>query len=43
MLFFSGYNILIENNQMSIAFYNQKWETAIARLLDNVDEENFPL
>ena len=28
---------------MSIAFYNQKWETAIARLLDNVEEENFPL
>ena len=28
---------------MSIAFYNQKWETAISNLLDNVQEENFPL
>ena len=28
---------------MSIAFYNQKWETAIGQLLDNVQEENFPL
>ena len=28
---------------MSIAFYNQKWETAISNLLENVQEENFPL
>lgn len=28
---------------MSITYYNQKWETAISKLLDNVEEENFPL
>jgi hypothetical protein len=28
---------------MSTAYYNQKWETAIGRLLENIDEENYPL
>ena len=28
---------------MSIAYYNQTWESAISKLLDNVEEENFPL
>mgnify|MGYP000974624980 FL=1 len=28
---------------MSTSYYNQKWETAIAKLLENVGEENFPL
>lgn len=28
---------------MSIAYYNEKWESAISKLLDNVQEENSPL
>lgn len=29
--------------EMSTSYYNQKWESAIGRLLQNVDEENYPL
>lgn len=28
---------------MSTIYYNQKWETAISKLLENVAEENLPL
>ena len=28
---------------MSTIYYNQKWETSISKLLENVTEENIPL
>ncbi len=28
---------------MSTTYYNQKWESAISKLLENIGEENYPL
>lgn len=33
--------ILLE--KMSTTYYNQKWESAISKLLENIEEENYPL